>query len=51
MQAISSSATPSMDATSIDDIINCHFRSGELGSEATLAVGASVSDVNIDGIA
>ena len=51
MQAISSSLTPSMDATPIDDIINYHFRSEELRAEATLAAGASVSDVNIHGIA
>ena len=40
-----------MDATSIDDIINYHFRSEELRNEATLAAGASVSDVNIHDIA
>ena len=51
MQAISPSATPSMEAKSIDDIINYHFRSEELRNEATLAAGASVSDVNIHGIA
>jgi ribonuclease-3 len=40
-----------MDATSIDDIINYHFRSEALRNEATLASGASVSDVNINGLA
>jgi ribonuclease-3 len=38
-----------MDATSVDDIINYHFRNEELRYEATLAAGASVSDVNIHG--
>jgi hypothetical protein len=51
MQAISPSTIPRMDVTSVDDIINYHFSSEELGSEATLAVGPSVSeDVNIDGV-
>jgi ribonuclease-3 len=39
-----------MDATSIDDIINYHFRSEALRNEATLAAGASASDVNIHGL-
>ena len=40
-----------MEAASISDIINYQFRSERLRNEATLAAGASVSDVNIDGIA
>jgi hypothetical protein len=40
-----------MDAASIGDIINYQFRSERLRNEAMLAAGASVSDVNIDGIA
>jgi ribonuclease-3 len=40
-----------MDATSIDDILNYHFRSEKLRNEALLAEGALVSGVHIDGIA
>jgi hypothetical protein len=43
-------ATPSMDAASIGDIINYEFGSEALLYGATLAAGASVSDVNIDGV-
>ena len=40
-----------MGATSVEDIINYEFRSERLRNEATLAAGASVSDVNIDSVA
>ena len=39
------------ESTSIDDIINYRYRSEKQRSEVILAAGASVSDVNIDGIA